>query len=32
VRDGALLEQFALLAKPYRGDELARSVRAALDG
>jgi DNA-binding LytR/AlgR family response regulator len=32
VRDGALLEQFTVLAKPCRSDELARAVRAALDG
>jgi len=32
VRDGALLEQFTVLAKPYRSDELAHAVRAALDG
>ena len=32
VRDGALLEQFSVLAKPYRSDELARAIRASLDG
>jgi PAS domain S-box-containing protein len=31
ARDGALLEQFTVLAKPYRSDDLARAVRAALD-
>jgi hypothetical protein len=32
VRDGALLEPFTVLAKPYRSDVLARASRAALDG
>jgi hypothetical protein len=29
VRDGALLEQFTVLAKPYRSDERARHLRSA---